>query len=95
MVGENQLDLGVAEPGETGIVRRRQIEIVGIVDDIGRGFHRVARVDTDLCVGAGHREQDSDDDLLAGLSNGASGQTLHGSEGQNGRTALKQLSAIQ
>jgi hypothetical protein len=87
MVGEDQFDLGIAEPGKAGILRRRQIEIIGIVDDIGRRIHRMTRVDTDLRVRARQREQHPDYDILTRLGDGRSGQIWQRGEGQKGGAA--------
>jgi hypothetical protein len=46
-----------------------------------RRFHRVTRIDADLRVGAGQWEQHPDDNVLARLGNGRSGQAWHSGEG--------------
>src|SRR6202030_3003327 len=93
VVGEDQLDLGVAEPRQTGILRCQQIEIIGVVDDVGRGLDGMARVDADLRIGAGHRVEHPDRDILALVGEGWSGTASCRGEAKDGR-AHQQLSAI-
>ena len=60
MVGEHQAHLGAAEAGEPLAFRQRQLEIVVLVDQVGRGLERLLRVDADLRAGAGQRIDHAD-----------------------------------
>ncbi len=80
VVGEDEADLCVAEAREPGIPRGRQIEIIGIVDDIGRRFERVTGIDADLRIRSGHRIDDADHHF-ARLREGHAAQ---GSESRSG-----------
>ena len=60
VVGEHEADLGAAEAGEALALRQRQIEIVVLVDDVGRGLERLLRIDADLRAGAGQRIDHAD-----------------------------------
>ena len=60
VVGEHEPDLGAAEAGQTFALRQRQIEIMVLVDDVGRGFERLLGVDADLRAGAGQRIDHTD-----------------------------------
>ena len=60
VIGEHQTDLGAAETGEPFALRQRQIEIVILVDDVGRGLERFLRIDADLRAGAGQRIDHAD-----------------------------------
>ena len=63
VVGEHQADLGAAEAGKPGVLRQRQIEIMDVVDDVGRRFERVPGIDADLRIGARQRIDDADHDF--------------------------------
>jgi len=88
MVGEHQLDLGAAEAGKAGVLRRRQVEIMGIVDDVGCGLERVARVGADLGGRSGQRPDAADQDLLAGLREGARSSQRQRDTGQQDFAAI-------
>ena len=52
VIGEHETDLGAAETRQALAARQRQIEIVVLVDDLGRGLERLLRIDADLRAGA-------------------------------------------
>jgi len=75
MVGENQLDLGAAKARKPGALCRGQIQIMGIVDDVCRGFQRMARTRADLRGRPRQRPDAADQDFLAHLRQGAGSES--------------------
>ena len=91
MICKYQLDLGAAETREPGILRRRQIQVVRIVDDVCGSFERVTRVRSDLRRGACQRPDAADQNFLAGLRKSArpeSSGKRHGDTGQQHFTTI-------
>ena len=88
MIGKHQLDPGVAEPGEAGILRRRKIEVMGVVDDVDGGFQRMLGVCADLGAGTGERPDRADRDLPAGLGERARPEQGQCGAGQQDLTTI-------